>query len=68
MANNPCPKCSTIRWWWRDETGCSVCVSPADDYANQDNNSLPATPQQTEGTGGKVHSGKDVPNHPGPFR
>ncbi len=26
MANNPCPKCGAVKWWWRDETGCSKCV------------------------------------------
>lgn len=26
MANNPCPKCGTDKWWWRDENGCSVCT------------------------------------------
>lgn len=25
MGNNPCPYCNAVKWWWKDETGCSNC-------------------------------------------
>lgn len=34
MANKSCPRCSSFLWWWRDDSGCSTCVSPIDDPAN----------------------------------
>lgn len=27
MANKPCPRCGSVKWWWKEDDQCSVCVS-----------------------------------------
>jgi 5-methylcytosine-specific restriction endonuclease McrA len=35
MGPRPCPKCGSVKWWWRDETGCSQCIKSENDPANK---------------------------------
>jgi hypothetical protein len=33
MANKPCKRCGSMKWWWSDGYGCSKCSADVSCYA-----------------------------------